>query len=103
MYHFPEKMGPIRVLIATVAFGMGIKVNELYTVIQYSPSDDLDDYVHQNGSKDKCFIHQMHRESRGNSAEVCIKNREKVYKKNIKTRYCKKSVLNLSSYVSEKI
>ena len=46
---FSGKDGTVRVLIATVAFGMGLNVNELYTVIHYGPSDDLDDYVQESG------------------------------------------------------
>ena len=39
----------MRVVFATIAFGMGVNVRNLYTVIHYGPSYDIDDYVQESG------------------------------------------------------
>lgn len=46
---FTKNSGSIRILIATVAFGMGINVQELYHVIHHGPSRDIDDYFQETG------------------------------------------------------
>ena len=46
---FAAENGTVRVLIATIAYGMGINVKDLHTVIHYGPADDLDDYVQESG------------------------------------------------------
>ena len=46
---FTSADGTVRIVFATIAFGMGVNVQKLYTVIHYGPSDDLDDYVQESG------------------------------------------------------
>ena len=46
---FIKEDSQIRVLLATSAFGMGVDVNALYTVIHYGPARDMDDYFQESG------------------------------------------------------
>ncbi len=46
---FCREQSNIRILIATVAFGMGVHVDGLYTVIHYGPSRNIDDYFQESG------------------------------------------------------
>ena len=46
---FAAENSTVRVLISTIAYGMGINVKDLHTVIHYGPADDLDDYVQESG------------------------------------------------------
>ena len=46
---FVKEEGKIRCLLATSAFGMGINVQGLHTVIHYGPSCDIDDYFQESG------------------------------------------------------
>ena len=39
----------IRILLGTSAFGMGVNVQGLHTVVHYSPSRDFDDYFQESG------------------------------------------------------
>lgn len=49
MEDFTKAGSFIRVLIATVAFGMGVHVEELYNVLHYGPARDVDDYFQETG------------------------------------------------------
>ena len=44
-----EPMGTCRLLFCTNAFGMGIDIANIRTVIHYGPSTDIDDYVQESG------------------------------------------------------
>ena len=46
---FNEETSRIRVLISTIAFGMGVNCKGLYTVIHFSPPAALDDYFQEAG------------------------------------------------------
>ncbi|XP_072023205.1 uncharacterized protein [Amphiura filiformis] len=46
---FVKENGVIRVLLCTSAFGMGVDVPNLYTVVHYGPSRDVDDYFQESG------------------------------------------------------
>ena len=46
---FVKEEGKIRCLLATSAFGMGVDVQGLHTVIHYGPSRDIDDYFQESG------------------------------------------------------
>ena len=46
---FVKPDSAIRVLLVTSAFGMGVNVQGLHTVIHYSPSRDFDDYFQESG------------------------------------------------------
>ena len=46
---FTNENGIVRVLIATIAFGMGVDCKGLYTVIHYGPPGTLEDYFQEAG------------------------------------------------------
>lgn len=46
---FTKSQSTIRILLATSAFGMGINVRNLHTVVHYGPSRDVDDYFQESG------------------------------------------------------
>ena len=41
--------GTVRVVFATIAFGMGMDCKGLTTVVHYGPPDDIDDYFQESG------------------------------------------------------
>ena len=41
--------GKCRVLFATIAFGMGVNIPNIRTVIHFGPSADIDDYFQESG------------------------------------------------------
>ena len=41
--------GTCRVVFCTIAFGMGVDIQNIRTVIHYEPSSDMDDYVQESG------------------------------------------------------
>ena len=43
------KGGSCRVLFSTIAFGMGIDIPCIHTIIHYGPSRDIDDYLQESG------------------------------------------------------
>ena len=43
------KEGSCRVLFSTIAFGMGVDISDIHTVIHYGPSADIDDYLQESG------------------------------------------------------
>ncbi|XP_071961250.1 ATP-dependent DNA helicase RecQ-like [Antedon mediterranea] len=49
MSSFADPNGVIRVLFSTIAFGMGMDVKGLQTVIHLGPPADLDDYLQETG------------------------------------------------------
>lgn len=46
---FCEKDGPVSVLIATIAFGMGVDCKGINTIIHYRPSLTVEDYFQETG------------------------------------------------------
>ena len=46
---FSIERGITRVLLATMAFGMGVNCRDLKTIIHYGPPNDLDDYLQESG------------------------------------------------------
>lgn len=46
---FADKHGEIRILFATIAFGMGIDVKGVHNIIHIGPPSDLDDYLQESG------------------------------------------------------
>ena len=46
---FKEADGHIRVLFASIAFGMGVDCKGLYSVIHYGPPKSVDEYVQESG------------------------------------------------------
>ena len=46
---FKDDASRIRVLFATVAFGMGIDVQGVHTIIQYGPPHDMEEYIQESG------------------------------------------------------
>lgn len=46
---FAERGGVVRVLFATVAFGMGVDCKELKRIYHYGPPEDIEDYVQETG------------------------------------------------------
>ena len=46
---FCQLDGVIRVLFCTVAFGMGVDVKGVNTIIHYGPARDIDDYLQESG------------------------------------------------------
>lgn len=46
---FTSPISPLRVVIATVAFGMGINCHNVRTVVHYGPPEDIDTYIQETG------------------------------------------------------
>ena len=46
---FKEESSRIRVLFVMVAFGMGMDVHSVHTVIQYGPPYDIEEYIQESG------------------------------------------------------
>ena len=46
---FSQADGTVRILLATMAFGMGVNCRGLNRVIQYGPSNTLEDYFQETG------------------------------------------------------
>lgn len=46
---FSSCNGTVRVVFATIAFGMGVDCKGLTTVVHYGPPDDIDDYFQESG------------------------------------------------------
>ena len=46
---FSSTGGRLRVLIATVAFGMGIDCPDIYRIIHWGPPSDLESYIQETG------------------------------------------------------
>ncbi|XP_072037427.1 probable ATP-dependent DNA helicase RecS [Amphiura filiformis] len=46
---FRNPDGSIRVLFATTAFGMGVDVKQVYTIIHYGPPKSISEYVQESG------------------------------------------------------
>ena len=46
---FTELRGTIRVLVSTLAFGMGVNIKGLYNIIHFGPQATLDDYFQETG------------------------------------------------------
>ena len=44
-----DPAGTCRVLFCTIAFGMGVDIPNIRTVIHYGPSSDVDDYLQEAG------------------------------------------------------
>lgn len=53
--------GVCRVLFSTIAFGMGVDIPNIRTVIHYGPSTDIDDYLQEAGraGRDKKLSHAI--------------------------------------------
>ena len=56
-----NEKGVCRVLFSTIAFGMGVDIPNIRTIIHYGPSSDVDDYVQEAGraGRDKKFSHAI--------------------------------------------
>ena len=46
---FGDRNGNLRVVVATIAFGMGVDSPNVREVIHWGPSDDIDSYVQESG------------------------------------------------------
>ena len=46
---FTKENGTVRVLVATIAFGMGVDCKSLYHVLHFGPPGALDDYFQESG------------------------------------------------------
>lgn len=44
-----DQAGACRVVFCTIAFGMGVDIPDIQTVIHYGPSSDVDDYIQEAG------------------------------------------------------
>lgn len=44
-----EEISPLRVIIATVAFGIGVNCSGVRQVIHWGPTEDIEDYVQETG------------------------------------------------------
>lgn len=46
---FTEQLSPIRIIVATVAFGMGLDASDVREVIHFGPSDTIESHVQESG------------------------------------------------------
>ena len=46
---FVQPTHHLRIIIATVAFGMGLDCSNIRRVIHWAPPDDLESYLHETG------------------------------------------------------
>ena len=46
---FSSQNSTVRIVFATIAFGMGVDCKGLKTVVHYGPPDDIDDYFQESG------------------------------------------------------
>lgn len=46
---FSDPQGVLRVVVATIAFGMGLDCPNVRHVIHWGPPDDIDNYVQESG------------------------------------------------------
>ena len=46
---FKDSQGSVLVLVAMIAFGMGVDCKELYTIIHYGPPAAIEDYFQETG------------------------------------------------------
>ena len=46
---FQQELGAVRLVIATIAFGMGVDYKGVKTIIHYGPSKNLESYVQETG------------------------------------------------------
>ena len=50
---FSKLRGTIRILVSTIAFGMGVNIKGLYNIIHFGPPATLDDYFQEAGRADR--------------------------------------------------
>ena len=46
---FQKEQGYIRILVATIAFGMGVDCKEVYTTIHFGPAKNVECYMQESG------------------------------------------------------
>ena len=46
---FRNEISGIRVLVATIAFGMGVDCKGVYSVVHFGPSKNIESYVQESG------------------------------------------------------
>ena len=83
-----DYVGHIRVLICTIAFGMGVDVKGVRTIINFGPSRNLELYVQERGrcSRDgKCIILFL-----GRMLSTCGKD----IKDYVSTKACRRQYIN---------
>lgn len=91
---FCKADGVVRVLICSIAFGMGINIKEAYLDSHLRPSGDLDDYLQETGriGRDSSQIsHAVLLKYKGCSASRNITKEIKSYVKN--TTMCRRKIL----------
>lgn len=56
---FKEKDGKLRIVIATLAFGMGVDCCDVRTIIHYGPPNQIEDYVQESGRAGRDGLHSQ--------------------------------------------
>ncbi len=68
---------PLRILIATIAFGMGVNPPNVHYVLHYGPPNDVETYVQEigRGGRDGLTTHSVlfHKKGLNRHAEACIR------------------------------
>ena len=72
--HMSKEHGHIRVLISTIAFGMGVDCKQISRIVHFGPSKNIECYIQESGRAGRvgvkasvyyclmaCFLHIVHR------------------------------------------
>ena len=55
---FQKEQGYIRILVATIAFGMGVDCKEVYRTIHFGPAKNVECYMQQSGRAGRDLLYQ---------------------------------------------
>ena len=56
---FQSDQGPIRVLVTTIAFGMGIDCKQVHRTIHFGPAKNVECYMQESGKAEEMVLKGM--------------------------------------------